>query len=307
MTTAIVVVAGPTAAGKSRLALALCERVGGEIVGADSVQVYRGLDVGSAKATAAEQARVRHHAIDYLDPVEQSDAGRWLAEAEAAIADVRARGGVPVVCGGTGLYVKALASGLAFIPEVAPEVRAAMAEELAVRGVAALHAELAAVDPAVAERLAVRDSQRVTRALAVYRQTGRPISAWQATHGFSTRRPAVRVMVVAPERAVLFGRIDARASWMLDHGLVEEVRGLLAAGVPPDAPGLLTLGYREVVDELLGRARGGTLVERVARGHRRYAKRQLTWFRAMLQRDNAVQQLDPGADDALEQLMRIAG
>ena len=306
MTARLLVIAGPTAAGKSRLALAVCERVGGEIISADSVQVYRGLDVGSAKATPAEQARVPHHAIDLLAPTEQSHAGRWLAEAEAAIDAVRGRGRVPVVCGGTGLYLRALLEGLAAIPEVTPEVRAAVAEDLAARGVEALHAELATVDPAAAERLAPRDAQRISRALAVYRETGRPISAWQAAHGFTNRRPDARVVVVSPEpRELLLERIDARAAWMLAHGLVDEVRGLLAEGVPPDAPGLLTLGYREVVDELLGRGGAGPLAERVARGHRRYAKRQLTWFRRLLQRDTAALRLDPRDPDVVERLLAL--
>lgn len=308
MTAPLLLIGGPTAAGKTGLAMALCERLGGEIVSADSVQVYRGLDIGSAKPTAAEQARVRHHAIDILDPSEQSDAGRWLTVAEAAIADVRARGRVAIVCGGTGLYLRALLYGLAAIPDVSEAVRAELDAHLEARGAPALHAELAAVDPETAGRLAPRDAQRIVRALAVYRQTGRPISAWQADHGFAERRPEARLVVVSPEpRELLFERIDQRAAWMLEHGLVDEVRALLDAGVPHDAPAFATLGYREVVAELRGEGRPDTLVARVARGHRRYAKRQLTWFRGMMERDPSVARVDPLASDALSRLLALLG
>jgi len=301
----LLIIGGPTAAGKTRLAMAVCDRVGGEIISADSVQVYRGLDVGSAKPTADEQARVRHHVIDVLDPTERSHAGRWLALAEAAIADVRARGRVPIVCGGTGLYLRALVEGLAPIPDVSDAVREELAAELEARGVEALHAALGQVDAVAAARLAPNDTQRVVRALAVFRQTGRPISAFQADHDFAEHRPGARIVVVSPQpRELLFERIDARAAWMLEHGLVDEVRALLDRGVPDDAPALTTLGYREVVAELRGTATGGaSLAERVARGHRRYAKRQLAWFRGMTQRDPSVQHVDPLDAGALSHLL----
>lgn len=278
----LLVIVGPTAAGKSQLALERAARLGGEIVNADSVQVYRGLDVGSAKPTAAARAAVRHHLLDLWPPTRQANAGAWLAEAEAAIADVCGRGRLPIVCGGTGLYVRALLEGLASIPEVPAELAATLRERIAVEGAAALHAELARVDPAAAARLAPNDGQRVGRALGVVLATGTPISEFQHRHrAAGSPRWAATLVGVFPERALLEARIDARARAMIAGGLIDEVRGLLAAGVPADAPGLATLGYREVVAWL---AAGETtpveaLTTALAAAHRRYAKRQLTWWR----------------------------
>ncbi len=296
----LLVIAGPTAAGKSDLAMAACERLGGEIVSADSVQVYRGLDVGSAKPTAAEQARIRHHCLDAFDVTERCDAGRWLALAEAAVADIRGRGLRPVVCGGTGLYLRALLFGLAPTPAITPEVRAAVLADLEARGPEALHADLAAIDPAAAARLAPRDRQRIARALEVFRQTGRPLSAYQAEHGFDQPRHRARVCVLCPDPAAHAARLRARAARMLDGGMIAEVAALLAAGVPADAPGLSTLGYRAVASHLRGELPHDQLLERIVRGHRRYAKRQRTWFRRVLADDPSAIALDPDAPEALD-------
>lgn len=301
----LVVIVGPTAAGKSRLALDLCARLGAELVSADSVQVYRGLDIGSAKPTPAERERVRHHAIDRLDPSERSDAGRWLEIAEDALRDIARRGLPAVVCGGTGLYVKALLYGLAPVPPIDGGVRDALERELAARGPEALHAELGRVDPAAAGRVAPRDAQRVTRALAVFRQTGRPLSAWQRDHGFTAPRREATVAALWPERDALRAAIDERALAMVAAGLLDEVRALLAAGVPHDAPGLQTLGYREAVAVARGEAPLDALAERVAAGHRRYAKRQLTWFRPMVARGEATH-LDPRHAATPDALLRLA-
>ena len=275
----LAVIVGPTAAGKSALAMATAEAVGGEIVSADSVQIYRGLDIGSAKPTPAEQARVRHHVLDALDPTEQSHAGRWLALAELALADIRSRGRVPIVCGGTGLYVKVLLHGLAPVPEVTPEVRAAVALDLASRGPERLHAELARLDPEAAARLAPRDSQRIARALAVARQTGQPLSAFQGTHGFAERRHEARVVALWPERDALMARIDARAAAMVRDGLVPETRALLAAGVPPDAPAMSSLGYRQLLPLLAGTGTLADAVRQTAHDTHRYLRHQETWLR----------------------------
>lgn len=301
---------GPTAAGKSALAMALAERTGGEIIAADSVQVYRGLDIGSAKPTAVERARVPHHGLDLFDPREQSDAGRWLAAAEAALDDIAARGRRAIVCGGTGLYIRALLEGLAATPEVPEAVRAAVLGRLLAEGPERVHAALAEVDAETAARVAPRDAQRVGRALSVFLATGRPLSAWQADHRAARAaragaRPPVRILALWPERPTLYARIDARAAAMVAGGLVEETRGLLAQGVPASAPGLQCLGYREARAVLAGELPHAALAERVALGHRRYAKRQLTWFRRLLAEDARAEHLDPLALDVVERALAL--
>jgi tRNA dimethylallyltransferase len=287
----LLVIVGPTAAGKTAEALARAEDLGSEIVGADSVQVYRGLDIGSAKPNAEEQARVRHHAIDLWEPTLQANAGAWLTEAERAIAALHERDKTPVVCGGTGLYVRALTEGLAAIPDVPEAIQAEVRERLAVEGARALHAELTRLDPETAARLAPADGQRVARALEVLMATGESLTAFQERHrrvreGGAEPRYTVHMVGLFPPRAELERRIAVRASAMLDAGLVDEVRDLLAAGVPHDAPGLMTLGYREIVaqlrrdgDAIRGAPGREALRDALARAHRRYAKRQLTWWR----------------------------
>jgi len=277
----LMVIVGPTGAGKTALALERAARLGGEIVSADSVQVYVGLDIGSAKPTPEERALVRHWAIDLWSPTEQANAGAWVAVAEAAIADIVARGRLPIVCGGTGLYVRALLEGLADIPPVPEAIQRQVRQRLAEEGPRALHAELAAVDPETARRLAPGDSQRIARALEVHRATGEPIARFQERHRTQrAARYAAYMTGVFPPREVLERRIAARARRMLDAGLVEEVRALLAAGTPPEAPGLVTLGYREVVAHLVSRPLSAdALAEALTLAHRRYAKRQLTWWR----------------------------
>ncbi len=303
----LLVIVGPTAAGKSGLAMALCDEVGGEIVSADSVAVYRGLDIGSAKPTLAEQARTAHHCIDLVDPAEQLDAAAWAGAADRAIASIRSRGAVPIVVGGTGLYVRALLHGLVAVPDIDPDVRDAVREGIAVHGSRAAHAELALVDPLAAERIAPNDRQRVGRALEVFRSTGTALSDWQEAHRFAPRRyPAARVVGLWPEREELYARIDQRVATMLHRGLVEEVRRHLDAGVSPDASGLRSLGYREVVATLTGAPTGASspaeLRALIARSHRRYARRQLVWFRGVSAREDDLEHLGSGAAAAQERL-----
>lgn len=278
----LTVIVGPTGAGKTALALEHAARTGGEIISADSVQVYVGLDIGSAKPTLEERARAPHWAIDLWAPTVQANAGAWVAIAEAAIADISARGRVPIVCGGTGLYVRALLEGLAEIPPVPAAIQDEVRRRLSEEGPRALHAELARVDPETARRLHVSDSQRIARALEVYLATGVPISHFQVRHrAQKTARYATTMIGVFPPRDVLERRIAARARRMLADGLVDEVRALLASGIPADAPGLMTLGYREIVGHLAAHPRPSTdaLAEALTLAHRRYAKRQLTWWR----------------------------
>lgn len=304
----MLVIVGPTAAGKSAIALAVCEALGGAIISADSVQAYRGADIGSAKATAAEQQRVRHYCLDMADPGEQVDAARWTAAADAAIAAIHARGELPVVCGGTGFYVRALLRGLMALPPIDEAVRAEVREALTTFGAEALHAKLSLVDPKAADRIAPGDTQRVGRALEVYRSTGRPLSAWQSDHRFATPRyPSARVVGLWPERSALYARIDERVPRMLEAGWVEEVRRLLDRGAPPSAMPLSALGYREVVAHVNGALDAATLIPAVQQAHRRYARRQLTWFRRSTPRDQPLTHLDPGATDTIERILGIAG
>lgn len=274
----ILALVGPTASGKTALALEWAERLETGIISADSVQIHVGLDIGSAKPTPEELARVPHHGLSVLSPRERPSAGRWVELVAPAIERLHAAGKVPIVCGGTGLYVRALLEGLADIPEVGPEVRTEVLARLERVGSENLHAELAAVDPDAARRISPRDPQRVTRALEVFLATGTPITTWQRE---TTRPPGYQPHIVALDldRDVLDRRIAARAAAMVRSGLIDEVRALLALH-PPDCPGLTTLGYREVVAAVLsGDLDPDTLTTRLALAHRQYAKRQQTWFR----------------------------
>ena len=274
MPSRLVCIVGPTASGKTALALALASRFGAEIVSADSRQIYRGLDVGTAKPTLAERARVRHHCLDLIEPGEAFDAARFRRAADDAIADIRARGRVPFVVGGTGLYVRALLRGLCPAPPRVPALRAAFDATMARDGLDALYAQLARIDPESARRLAPRDRVRIVRALEVALATGVPLSRWQAEHGFRERPYETLVIGLARPTAELDDRIRARVDAMVARGFVEEVRALAARGVVPDA-----LGYGEMRACVEGRADLATAVRGTALATRRFAKRQRTWFR----------------------------
>jgi tRNA dimethylallyltransferase len=271
----VVCLVGPTASGKTELALALAAGLGAEIVSADSRQVYRGLDVGTAKPTAAERARIPHHCLDLVDPEEPFDAARFRTAAMAAIADIHRRGRVPLVVGGTGLWLRALLGGLCPAPPGVPDLRAAFAAE----PTAVLHRRLAALDRAAARRIHPHDRVRVVRALEVAVASGRPLSAWQAAHRFAERPYATLVIGLARPREELEARIEARTQAMLAGGFAEEVRRLLARGTPSDAPAWRALGYREVCAWVRGTCDAETTRAAVVRATRRFAKRQRTWFR----------------------------
>jgi tRNA dimethylallyltransferase len=281
---ALVAVVGATASGKSGLALGLAEALDGEIVNTDSMQVYRHFDIGTAKPGAAERARVPHHLLDVVEPDEPYSAGRYVEDARAAIAGIVARGRAPILCGGTGLYYRALTQGLAEVPTVPRAVQAAVEARVADAGADA-HRLLAAVDAAAAATIHPNDPVRIARALAVFEATGRPLSAWQRERPF--RRGPGRLFAVAVrwERAELYARIERRVRDMLAQGWVAEVRGLLERGYGPGLKPMQAIGYREIAQHLLagGSAAGAedeALAERIARRTRQYAKRQLTWFRA---------------------------
>ncbi|MFO1325612.1 MAG: tRNA (adenosine(37)-N6)-dimethylallyltransferase MiaA [Burkholderiales bacterium] len=272
---------GPTATGKSALAIALAERFGGEIVTVDSAQVYRGMDIGTAKPPAEERARVPHHLIDLVEPTEAYSAARFVRDARAAIAAIRARGRMPVVAGGTMLYFKALTEGLSALPEADAAMRADLDARAAREGWPALHAELARVDPATAARLPPTDAQRIQRALEVHALTGVPLSALQGRRERAAPDAAIAIALVPDDRARLHAAIARRFDAMLQAGLVDELRALRARhALAPQMPAMRCVGYRQAWDFLDGRIDAPALRERGIAATRQLAKRQLTWLRS---------------------------
>lgn len=270
-------VVGPTATGKTALAIELATRIGGEIVGADSVQIYRAFDIGSGKPRRDELSRTPHHLVDAIDPMEAVDAAAWADRASAAVAEIRSRGRVPIVCGGTFLWVKALLFGLAPVPGASAERRArhqAVAER---EGRAALHVELSSVDPEIAARLHPNDFVRVSRALEVYELTGRPMSAWQREHGFACASHAARLVALRCDGEALSDRIEARARAWLANGWVEEVQALVGRGYG-DARAMRSVGYLQIRAMLDGRLSKGDLLGAIVRATRIFARRQRTWL-----------------------------
>jgi tRNA dimethylallyltransferase len=272
----LALIAGPTASGKSALALRLAALAGGEIVNADASQVYRDLRILSARPSRQEEAQAPHHLFGHIDGAEAMSAARWAAEARDTIAAIHARGRLPVLVGGTGLYIRTLLDGIAPVPEIDPAVRQAVRA----MPVAEAHAALAREDPPAASRLALADTTRVARALEVVRSTGRPLSAWQAErHGGIGDAVSLRPLILLPERGVLNARIDARATAMLGEGAIEEVAALLARPLPADAPVRRAIGVPEIARLLAGEADRTETGESLALATRQYAKRQYTWFR----------------------------
>ncbi len=304
----LIALAGPTASGKTAAALAVAERWPVEIISVDSALVYRGMDIGTAKPSAAERAAVPHHLIDIRDPLNAYSAADFCRDARNLVGEIRARGRLPLLVGGTMLYFKALFEGLDDMPAADAEVRAAIAEEAATLGWPALHAQLAEVDPATAARLEPQDSQRIARALEVWRVSGQPLSAFQTRQG---RAPALQEHVLIAlepsERAWLHQRIAQRFEQMLHDGLLDEVRALRRRGdLHADLPAMRCVGYRqawallqEAGDAELSPAQTERLRETGIAATRQLAKRQLTWLRSMPGRHT----LAADADQALAQLM----
>ncbi|KAF1690529.1 tRNA (adenosine(37)-N6)-dimethylallyltransferase MiaA [Pseudoxanthomonas koreensis] len=284
-----IAVMGPTASGKTAFAIELAQRHGGEIVSVDSALVYRGLDIGAAKPDLAERAGVPHHLLDLREPWQPYSAAEFAVDARAAIDGIVARGRLPVLAGGTGLYFHALLHGLAAMPEADPGLRAAIAAEADARGWETLHAELAGVDPAAAARIRPGDAQRIQRALEVFRLSGRPISEWQRDPPPPRLPLCVLRLVLAPaDRATLHARIAARFDRMLATGFLDEVRrlralpGLRDHPAPLDLPALRAVGYRQAWEHLDGRTGAGEFRDRGIFATRQLAKRQLTWLRGEL-------------------------
>lgn len=284
--TRIVVIAGVTASGKTAAAIELARREGGELVGADSVQVYRGFDIGSAKPTDAELGGVRHHLIDVVDPSEEIDAARYAALADEAIADIAGRGKLPIVVGGTGLWIRALIRGLVALPEVDLALRARLDAEADEVGAPALHERLQTIDPAVAQRVHPNDRLRIVRALEVFEQTGRPLGEHQAEHALGAPRYDARLALLDRPRDALYASIRARVRSMIDAGWVDEVRGLLERFGPEVRP-MDSVGYRQVKEHLLEGVPLEETERRIYKATCVYTRRQRTWFRGEF-RDGAT-------------------
>ncbi|HUQ26163.1 MAG TPA: tRNA (adenosine(37)-N6)-dimethylallyltransferase MiaA [Burkholderiales bacterium] len=280
MQKAAFVLLGPTASGKSRLALELAEKVPLEIVAMDSAQVYRGMDIGTAKPSAADQARVPHHLIDLIDPQEAYSAGRWRDEAVRVATGILEKNRIPLLVGGTMLYYRVLTSGLAAMPSADPELRAELDLSAARRGWPSLHADLAKVDPEAAQRIQPNDAQRIQRALEVWKLTGEPLSKIQLRKD-APLPFALKPFALVPERAELHARIAERFAAMLAAGLIDEVRSLKTRfALHPGLPSMRAVGYRQVWEFLEGRFGEDELRSRGIAATRQLAKRQLTWLRS---------------------------
>jgi tRNA dimethylallyltransferase len=280
------VLTGPTGSGKTAVSLELAPQLNAEMVAMDSMTVYRGMDVGTAKPTLAERSQVPHHLIDVLDPWESANVAWWLDRAAAACADIRSRGNRPLFVGGTPFYLKALLNGLFPAPPVNPTLRADLEAEAERIGTDAFHAKLAAVDPKTAARLHPNDVRRVVRALEVHSLTGRPLSAFQTTWdspAFGNAAPPapIRCVVLDLPRDELYARIDRRVVAMLDVGWLDECRRLLALPRPLSKEAKQALGYRELFSHLAGESDWPTTVATIQTRTRQFAKRQLTWFRGL--------------------------
>jgi tRNA dimethylallyltransferase len=276
----VLVICGPTASGKSDLALRLAHALDAEIVNADSMQIYRGLDIGTAKPTPEQQVEIRHHLIDVADPDHPFTAADFSATADAAIRDIVSRGKRVVVVGGTGLYIRALVKGLIDSPSGAGELRQVLQDEANRIGNEAMLEKLQQVDPELAAGLHPNNLVRIIRALEVHRLTGIPMSRYQKEHAFATRRYDALQIGISVDRRLLYSRIDERVDQMMAAGLLKEVSALLAAGFARDLKPMRSIGYKEAAAHLYGELSGEEAVSLIKRDTRHYAKRQMTWFRA---------------------------
>lgn len=282
--TPIVVLTGPTAAGKTDLALRLAERLPVDVVSVDSAMVYRGMDIGTGKPPPEVLARVPHRLIDIREVTETYSAGEFRRDAMREIEAIRVRGRIPLLVGGTLLYFRALERGLAALPRAAPAVRDRLAAEGERSGWPALHARLSAIDPGAARRIHPNDAQRIQRALEVFEVSGRRLSEWHRSGPRSSgpAGPVVRIAVAPADRADLHRAIDTRFRTMVERGLVDEVRSLgERPGVGPDLPSMRAVGYRQVWDHLQGRSDHAEMAERAIAATRQLARRQLTWLRSL--------------------------
>ena len=276
----IVCVVGPTASGKTRMAVELAKALDGEVISCDSMQIYRAMDIGTAKPTAEEMQGIRHHMIDIAEPDEDFSVGRYVEMADACVQDVLARGKTAVIAGGTGLYVDSLIAGRSFAPFPSTGKRAALERRAGEEGVETLHRMLAEIDPETAARLPLADRRRIIRALEVYQETGKTITEHnEETKKVPPRYRPVWLGMTFEDRAALYARIDLRVEEMMRQGLAEEVRALLQRGVPESATAMQAIGYKELTAAVRGGTDMAAAVSLIQQRSRNYAKRQLTWFR----------------------------
>ena len=275
----IITICGPTGIGKTGFAIDLAQRFNGEIIGADSMQVYKYMDVGTAKPDARERAQAVHHMVDFLDPKEEFDAGKFAAMADTAIADILSRGKLPIVAGGTGLYIRALLHGLFRSAPICEQTLEQLNRELETQGSEALHKRLYTCDPEAAARIHPNDGFRVVRALEVFQTTGTPISSRQQDHEFKEERYRSLTLGLHMDREKLYGRINKRVDIMLDQGLLKEVHTLVEKGYPLDLKAMQSIGYRHMGMFMKGEVDFEEAVRLLKRDTRRYAKRQFTWFK----------------------------
>jgi tRNA dimethylallyltransferase len=275
----VVVIVGPTAVGKSRIAVEVAKAFETEVLTADSRQVYRGMDVGTDKPASEERQAVPHRLIDLVDPDESFNAGLYRRQAIDEIERLYRDCRLPLVVGGTGLYVRTLLKGLCEAPQADPIMRKALRQEAEDQGYDRLYARLVDVDPVIAARLHPRDESKVIRALEVYQLSGRRMSEFQQEHGFAERPFATLMIGLNRDRDVLYRRIEGRIDWQLAHGLIEETKQLLAQGYQRDSAAMKGLGYRQVAEHLAGEYDAAEMVRRFKRDTRHFSKRQMTWFR----------------------------
>jgi len=276
----IIIICGPTGVGKTAAAIKLSQIFKGEIVGADSMQVYRKMDIGTAKPTRNEQAAVPHHLIDVANPDEQFDASLFAEKADHIIDSLRNRGITPFIVGGTGLYIKALMHGLSRARPAALEVLKRLKNEAEKYGSNDLHRRLSKCDPKTAEKIHPNDTFRITRALEIFEVTGKPISAFHDEHQFSEKKYKGLKICIHTDRKKLYERIDRRVDAMAEDGFLDEVKMLLKEGYSPDLKSMQSLGYRHMVEYITGKISWDKALDTMKRDTRRYAKRQLTWFKA---------------------------
>jgi len=279
----LIIILGPTAAGKTALAVQLAENFAGEIINADSMQIYRGMDIGTAKPDQSLLQRVPHHLLDIVEPDQPFSAADFRAKAETAVRDIHSRGKRVIVVGGTGLYIKALTKGLIDSPEGNETIREELAAIAKDAGRDELHRQLNLVDPVTAAKLHPNDQVRIIRALEVFRMTGCPISVHREKHAFQNTGFRCLKLGITIDRAELYRRIDIRVDWMIQHGFIEEVQTLLAKGYAAHLKSMRSLGYRQICAYLAGEYSLDEAIRLIKRDTRHYAKRQMTWFKKDLE------------------------
>lgn len=300
----IICIAGPTASGKTALAVELAKDLNGEVVSCDSMQVYRRMDIGTAKPTTEERQGIVHHMLDVADPDEDFSVSRYCALASPIVEDILSRGKVAIIAGGTGLYMDSLIRGNDFAPFPSTGVRERLEERADLEGVDVLFSELRAVDPEAADR--IQDRKRLIRALEVYYETGETITAHnRRTQAIPPKFTPIWLGLDFANRQTLYDRIDLRVGLMLEQGLVAEIQNLLSSGIPKDSTAMQAIGYKEFIDALEGRCTLEEAADQVRQSSRRYAKRQLTWFRRNKAMHWLTRQEGEGPEEILEKARTI--